>query len=185
MRATALYPYLLADDGQAQIVELPYASAEALVVILPHPGVSLASYEAWLVAGGVLPQPAATREVVLSIPKLTLGGTTFRLTSALKALGMQQAFLPGVANFTGMCPPPDGASLYISFVLQQTTLAMQETGVEASAATAVGIGIETEGVTSEEGPPVFLADRPYFIAIVDVPTGAMLFVGHVEDPTAH
>jgi serine protease inhibitor len=61
---------------------------------------------------------------------------------------------------------------------------MEETGVEASAATAVGIDIETEGVTSVEAPLVFFADRPYFIAIVDVPTGAMLFVGHVEDPTA-
>jgi serpin B len=181
MNQTMVLPY--ADDGQAQIVAIPYASAEALVVVLPHPGVSLASYEAWLVAGGVLPQPTASREVEVSIPKLTLGGTTFPLTPALLALGMQQAFIPRVANFTGMCPPPDGSHLYISFVLQQTTLAMEETGVEASAATAVGVGIWTEGVTSE-GPPVFVADRPYFIAIVDVPTGAMLFVGHVEDPTA-
>jgi len=181
MNETAELPYT--DDGQAQIVELPlYANEEALVVVLPHAGVSLASYEATLVAGGVLPQPTSDQDVALSIPKITLGGTTFPLSPALQALGMHQAFMPGVANFTNMCPPPDGSSLYISFVLQQTTLAMQETGLEAAAATAVGVS--TAAIAGPPPTPVsVVVDRPYFIAIVDVATGAILFIGHVEDPT--
>jgi serine protease inhibitor len=28
-----------------------------------------------------------------------------------------------------------------------------------------------------------LVDRPYLLVIVDVPTGAVLFLGHIEDPT--
>ncbi|MGO9836587.1 MAG: serpin family protein [Polyangiaceae bacterium] len=182
MNQTTTLPY--DDDGQAQIVELPlYADEEALVVILPHAGTSLATYEATLVANGGLPQPGASQDVALSIPKITLGGTTFPLAAALKALGMQQAFMPHVANFTGMCPPPDGSTLYISFVLQQTTLTMQETGLEAAAATAVGVS--TASIAGPPPTPVsVVVNRPYLIAIVDVATGAILFIGHVEDPTA-
>jgi|HubBroStandDraft_4_1064222.scaffolds.fasta_scaffold06884_5 serpin B len=182
MNQTTTLPY--DDDGQAQIVALPlYADEEALVVILPHADTSLASYEATLVPGGVLPVPGASSDVALSIPKLTLGGTTFPLTSALQALGMKHAFEAHVADFTGMCPPPDGSNLYISFVLQQTTLAMQETGLEAAAATAVGVA--TAAIAGPPPNPVsVVVNRPYLIAIVDVPTGAILFLGHVEDPTA-
>jgi serine protease inhibitor len=182
MNQTTTLPY--DDDGQAQIVDLPlYAGEEALVVILPHAGTSLATYEATLVANGGLPQPGSSQDVALSIPKITLGGTTFPLTPALKALGMQQAFMPHVANFTGMCPPPDGSTLYISFVLQQTTLTMQETGLEAAAATAVGVS--TASIAGPPPTPVsVVVNRPYLIAIVDVATGAILFIGHVEDPTA-
>jgi serpin B len=182
MNQTTTLPY--DDDGQAQIVELPlYADEEALVVVLPHSGTSLATYEAALVASGTLPQPGSSQDVALSIPKVTLGGTTFPLVPALQALGMHRAFMPQVANFTGMCPPPQGSLLYISFVLQQTTLAMQETGLEAAAATAVGIS--TAAIAGPPPTPVsVVVNRPYLIAIVDVATGAILFIGHVEDPTA-
>jgi serpin B len=72
-------------------------------------------------------------------------------------------------------------SLYISDVLQKATIAMQETGVEAAAATAV-LGEATSGAVAS--PPVMVVNRPYLIAIVDDPTGAIVFLGHVEDPTA-
>src|SRR5580658_2255676 len=76
MNQTTTLPY--DDDGQAQIVALPlYADEEALVVILPHADTSLASYEATLVTNGGLPQPGSSQDVALSIPKITLGGTTF------------------------------------------------------------------------------------------------------------
>jgi serine protease inhibitor len=29
-----------------------------------------------------------------------------------------------------------------------------------------------------------VVNRPYLIAVVDDPTGAIVFLGHVEDPTA-
>jgi serine protease inhibitor len=33
-------------------------------------------------------------------------------------------------------------------------------------------------------PPVpMVVNRPFLMSIVDIPTGAVLFVGHVEDPT--
>ena len=175
--ATSL-PY--ADDGQAQIVELPlYNDDEALLIALPHAGTTLAAYEAGLFAGAPLTMPTEPTDVALSVPKIALSGPSFPLTTALQALGMRQAFVAGTANFTGMCPAPAGSSLDIGFVLQQTTLTMDETGLEAAAATAVGI---LAGGAPEQ-PTAVTVNRPYLIALVDVPTGAILFLGHIEDPT--
>lgn len=98
-------------------------------------------------------------------------------------MGMTQAFDWTAADFSGMCAhPPDGGRLYIENVLQKAMVAMQETGVEAAAATAVIVG----SLTSAEMPPTpipMVVDRPFLIAIVDAPTGAILFAGHIKDPT--
>ena len=119
--------------------------------------------------------------MALALPKLTFTTPTFSLAKPLQAMGMVQAFNPGAANFTGMCAStPDGDNLYVGDVLQKAMVAVQETGVEAAAATAVIL----DGTAVEEPPPVpMVLDRPFVMAIVDVPTGALLFLGHIEDPT--
>jgi serine protease inhibitor len=63
-------------------------------------------------------------------------------------------------------------------------LGMEETGVEAAAATAVIVG-ETKSVVGPAPPPPIpmVVNRPFVVSIVDVPTGAVLFLGHITDPT--
>jgi serpin B len=183
MNQTLTVPYV--DDGQAQIVGLPLAGREVSVVIaLPHPGQDLATYEAGLTTkSAALAQPASTAFVELTVPKAIFTSPTFSLASALQAMGMSQAFDPNGADFSGMCAhAPDGLNLYISDVLQKAMIAMEETGVEAAAATAV---IESGSSGGGPVPTTTRMDvnRPYLIAIVDVPTGAILFLGHIEDPT--
>jgi serpin B len=184
MNQTTTLPYV--DDGQAQIVGLPLSGGQVSVVIaLPHPGVDLASYEAGLSAtSGALSQPSREALVALSAPKATFTSPTFSLATALQAMGMIQAFSPVLADLKGMCPQtPDGRNLYIADVLQKAMIAMQETGVEAAAATAVIVArASAVGAPAQAVPMV--VDRPYLIVIVDVPTGAVLFLGHIEDPTA-
>jgi serpin B len=95
-------------------------------------------------------------------------------------MGMVQAFNPTTARFQGLCPKtPDGTNLSIADVLQKAMVAVQETGVEAAAATAVVVASDVSG------PPPVVVDlnRPFLISIIDVPTGAILFLGHIEDPT--
>jgi serpin B len=147
-----------------------------VVIALPH--ADLTTYEAGLTTGSAaLAPPASGGAVNLSLPKVTFTSPSFSLKSALEAMGMVQAFDPGTANFSGM----SADSLYISDVLQKATIAMQETGVEAAAATAVS----AEGTSGAlASPPVMVVNRPYLIAMVDNPTGAIVFLGHVEDPTA-
>jgi serpin B len=183
MNETVSLPYI--DDGRAQIVGLPLAGGQlAVVIALPHADQDLATYEAGLAAGSAaLALPASPTFVQLSLPRATFTSPTFSLALALQAMGMGQAFDSTAADFTGMCAnPPDGLNLYIADVLQKAMIAMQETGVEAAAATAVIMaGRAAAGVPPTPTPMV--VNRPYLLSIVDVPTGAILFLGHIEDPT--
>jgi serpin B len=176
MNQTEFFPY--ADDGGAQIVSLPLSGQDLTVVIaLPHG--DLASYESTLTAASLAP-PAGGTMVELSLPKVTFTTPTFSLAKSLQAMGMVQAFDPTAADFKGACPnPPDGENLYISDVLQKAMIALQEQGVEAAAATAVVLS----GTAASENPAIMNIDRPFVFAIEDVTSGAILFLGHVEDPT--
>lgn len=181
MHATETLPYV--DDGQAQIVRLPLADKQLEVVVaLPHG--DLATYEAGFATGASpLAAASAPATVTLALPKVSFTSPTFSLRKALEAMGMTQAFDSSTANFTGLCAHlPDGGRLYILDVLQKAMLAMQETGVEAAAATAVIINRE---LAAEIPPPPvsMVVNRPFVIAIVDATTGAVLFLGHIDDPT--
>jgi serine protease inhibitor len=178
-----------ADDGQAQIVALPlYGGSLSFVIALPHAGTSLATYEDALAAGSpALSPPLSGALVALSLPKATFTSPSFSLKAALEAMGMIQAFDPGAANLLGLCPHPPDGPLYIEDVLQKAMISMQETGVEAAAATAVIIDEDGAAIAiGEAGPPQpvpMIVNRPYLVAIVDIPTGAILSLGHVGDPT--
>jgi serpin B len=182
MNQTGTMSYV--DDGQAQIVGLPLANNQiAVVVALPHG--DLATYEASLTAGSAgIAMPTASNLVALSVPKVTFTSPTFSLATALGAMGMPVAFDPANADFKGLCTsPPDGDNLYISDVLQKAMIAMQETGVEAAAATAV-IMAGASGISEPQPTPIpMTVNRPYVLSIVDVPTGTVLFLGHIVDPT--
>ncbi len=186
MHRAAELPYT--DDGKAQIVSLPLSSSELyLVIALPHADVPLADYEAGLKASGegsaALAVPSDSSLVELALPKVTFTSASVSLAGALRALGVHQAFAPDTADFSGLCKsPPDGYRLYIADVLQKTMLAMDETGVEAAAATAVIIAGDLAAIANPM-PIAMTVDRPYLLALVDAPTGAVLMLGHVQDPT--
>ncbi len=55
---------------------------------------------------------------------------------------------------------------------------VNETGVTAAAATAVGIA----GNAAPEWTETFSATQPFLVIIRDKPTGAVLFVGQVTNP---
>lgn len=176
MNQANYFPYV--DDGTAQIVALPLVGSQLSVVFaMPHG--DLATYEAGLTSLAI---PSGQADVALSLPKFTFTSPSFSLAQALQQMGMTQAFDPTAAQFQGMCAQtPDGDNLYIADVLQKAMIAVQETGVEAAAATAVIM----DGASGVSAPPVPLVlDKPFVVAIVDQPTNAILFLGHIEDPTA-
>jgi serpin B len=102
----------------------------------------------------------------------------------LMGMGMKLAFTLS-ADFSGLCPPQPDETLYIDNVWQKAMVSMQETGVEAAAVTAVVIAADGAAETFDSAPVVIpmVVDHPYFLAIVDVPTGAVLAMGHIVDPT--
>ena len=103
----------------------------------------------------------------------------FGLSDVLKELGMPIAFTPpgggSGADFSGM----DGRrDLFIHNVLHKAFVAVDEEGTEAAAATGVVVGVE-----SAPPPATMTVDRPFIFLIRDRPTGTVLFVGRVVDPT--
>ena len=72
--------------------------------------------------------------------------------------------------------------LYIGSVLHKAFVAVDETGTEAAAATAVIMELAMAPVQLE--PVVINIDHPFIFVIRDTLTGSILFVGRVLDPTA-
>jgi len=110
----------------------------------------------------------------VSLPKFKFTFGSASLKDAFKALGMTDAFIPSLADFSGM----DGSrSLFIDNIYHKAFISVDEKGTEAAAATAV-----MGGQTSLRDPVIFLVDRPFIFAIRDKQTGTVLFIGRIINP---
>ena len=104
------------------------------------------------------------------------------LRTILQTLGMESAFDPNSADFSGMIADDASVSdpLFIADAVHKATITVDEEGTEAAAATGV-----TMGTTSM--PQIaftFIADRPFLFLIYDTDTGMILFQGRVMNPTS-
>jgi len=70
--------------------------------------------------------------------------------------------------------------LYISDVIHQAFIDVNEEGTEAAAATAVVM--KRMGTLKAALPPTFRADHPFIFLIRDNHSGAILFMGRITDP---
>jgi serpin B len=122
-------------------------------------------------------------DVDLYLPKFGID-TRSELTRALAGLGLDAAFDPGRADFTAIHVPTDPFdAIYISAVVHQANIDVDEQGCEAAAATAIGFA--TGGCTDTDPNVVHLVrlDRPFLFVVRDIETGAVLFIGRVVDPS--
>lgn len=156
------------DDYDA--VEIPYDGGDlAMIAIAPARG-SFATFTSTLDGKTLRELPLAPHVVELAMPKFETR-TSVDMTTPLKSLGM-----PVSGDFPGSADRIQ--------VIQQTMLIAQEDGTEAAAATAV-IGRETSAPAE---PPTVLKvslDRPFIYAIVDKPTGTILFLGETLDASTN
>jgi serpin B len=156
-------------------VELPYLGGElAMTVIVPD---DLAAFEAGLDAAGLdaIIGALADQQVELFLPRFGIE-TKASLADALRALGMPLAFDPQSADFSGITA---AETLFIGDVIHQANIDVDEEGTEAAAATAV---VMRAGSAPAE-PVTLRVDRPFLFALRDVPTGTILFLGRVTDPS--
>jgi serpin B len=166
--------YAQGDGWQA--IALPYKGGlTEMAVIVPDAG-TFESFEVNLAAEryNEILSAMETQKVILSMPKFTFD-TQYGLSDILTRMGMQDAFDPTGADFSGIDGQHD---LYISTALHEAFVAVDEKGTEAAAATVV---IKGMGALMPEGI-VLTIDRPFFFVIRDVPTGTILFMGRVVDP---
>lgn len=69
--------------------------------------------------------------------------------------------------------------LFISDVLHKTALEVNEEGTAAAAVTGIAMPGSSEGTIN---PFTMTVNHPFFLAIVDKPTGALLFLGSIVKP---
>ncbi|QDK83511.1 serpin family protein [Spirosoma sp. KCTC 42546] len=154
--------------------ELPYGSDKfAMTVLLPAENSTtealinnLTSTE-WT----QLQQAMTAGTIDIGLPKFTLN-YDIKLNKALSVLGMPTAFTDA-ADFTNINKQ---GGLTLSFVKQNTFVAVDETGTEAAAVTTGGISVTSMPIPT-------LCNRPFVFVIHEKTTGTILFVGKIADPT--
>lgn len=175
-------PALLVQGDGYQAAELAYGRGNfSMLLLMPDEG-PLADFAADLGAG--LWTDATTRldtagrggpdgwgEILVRLPTFTFEYEK-ELNGPLKALGMEDAFVRGVADLSRMGDDP---RLYVDFVKQNTFVEVNEEGTEAAAVTTGGVGVTSL-------PPSFVADRPFVFAIRERTTNTLLFIGQLADP---
>ena len=166
----------------AQGVVLPYDDGRlAFVAILPDLYPDSPDFGQWLnnLEGNSLSQLINNREDAIflsfAMPKFSAEWKG-NLEDTLPLLGLEDAFVPGAADFSSLGDSPEG--YYISQVIHATKIEVNEKGTEAAAATVVAA---ESGATAppQEGITLIL-DRPFLYGIVDLYTGVPLFLGTYE-----
>ncbi len=170
--------------------DLALKSGAKMVFVLPDEGVSVES---------LVSDPARLKEVLeggqftngkvtWKIPKFSYE-SDYDLVDMLKTLGLSSAFTSD-ADFTGI----SDQEAFISSVTQQTHIAIDENGVEASAFTLIEYATAAMPVDEAE----MILDRPFLYAIYspsvttvieagsteEIADGRLLFVGICGNPAA-
>jgi len=164
-------------------VKLYYGQEKiAMYVFLPEEGVEVdrliesLDEEEW----NKIRESFYTSSVSLVMPKYKLEYGIKLLNEALTNLGMGIAFVPGLADFSGIFyREPGDYSPWISLVLHKAVIEVNEKGSEAAAATVVEIA---ESAMPVEEVIKFVVDRPFFFVIADDRSGSILFMGKVVKP---
>lgn len=171
--------YRLAHIDQGLMLEMPYGRGElAMDVILPNAKDGISTIEKRFVEGALAGWVAKLGEkrVEVSFPSFKTQAS-LELAPVLGAMGMKKAFTYPGADFSAM----DGThELFISKVIHQAFVAVDEEGTEAAAATATMM--EAGAAPPSEKPIVFRADHPFMVVIRDTRNGEPVFVGRIVDP---
>ena len=71
----------------------------------------------------------------------------------------------------------EDAELAVTSIAQKTYLDINEEGTEAAAATSITVGESGDA----EPPFAMKIERPFFLAITDIESGAILFMGEIKN----
>lgn len=188
MMAQTLSNAVWYEDDAIEATRLPFADGRtAMVLALPKKTGTVALTE-WI--AGL--KPADLCELIaaegrcdrlhLTLPRFTVSYKE-NLKDTLVKLGMTDAFDSVAADFSRMVKPTGSLRPYIDIVQHNTALEVSEAGVLAAAATDVQMKAGAARPNSLEEHTLRL-DRPFFCALVDQPTGAVIFGGAVCRPEA-
>jgi serine protease inhibitor len=175
MRQDGRFRYCQTDSFEA--VALPYGSGRmSMYVFLSNRNSSLSSFLSAIGGDAWKQWPSRFEEKKLRVllPRWKLESHA-DLRGACERIGMGIAFDPDKSDFRAMCRCDGPNNVYIGTLKQEAFVEVNEEGTEAAAASF-------ELFRARSGWPEFRANRPFFYAIRDDQTGALLFMGLVADP---
>ncbi|TDH13365.1 hypothetical protein EPR50_G00056870 [Perca flavescens] len=152
------------------VLQLPFKSSYSMLLMLPDAMATLENaispnhITKWLKA---MMRP---RKHYVYLPKFSIK-TPYNLNDVLSEMGMTDMF-GDRANLRGIS---EEQRLAVSDVVHQATLDVDETGAEASAATAILI--------MPAPVPVLKFNRPFMVIITERKTEKILFLGKIINPT--
>jgi serine protease inhibitor len=165
------------EDYTISFLELPYYGRDlSMIILLPDKADGLPDLEqqldttnlqTWL---GRLDQGGPDKTVVY-MPRFSFMRSV-DMVPALKGMGVTNLFDMD-ADLSGM---DNTTNLFISDVLHQAFVEVNEQGTEAAAMT---LGM----AKAKGGPSSFIANHPFLFLIRENATGTILFLGRMIDPT--
>ncbi|WP_300604929.1 serpin family protein [Niabella sp.] len=174
MRQTDTVLYAATTDFQT--IQKPYGNGQFTITILLPKTSAVADLfnqmdtQKW----NALLQSFKPTKVGIEIPRFKLQ-QEFKLKPVLEAMGVKSAFIPQAANFSAFSPLPT----FVSLIQQNTFVAVDEDGTEATAVTTIGaVG------TSAPSYPFFICNRPFGIIISENTSKSILFMGSIYQPVA-
>ncbi len=180
------FNYMVKDGLQAlelpytehlDLKELPldYSDTLSMIILLPQRRDGLEQLESLLNVDNLKSwlEYLRPQKVNVSLPKFKIS-VGFELSKKLEQMGMSDAF-NDKADFSGIVKQK---TLYLSSVIHQAFVEINEKGTEAAAATGVAIGVR--GMSPSI--PIFRADHPFIFLIRHKLSGSILFMGRVINP---
>ncbi len=166
-------------DGKAEGFIKKYEGGRyAFAAILPNKSVELDDYADSLTGKKLKKMLAGAEyvEVRTKMPKFETHFKTDKLADVLRDMGLKRAFKFGSADFTDMA---DTDELFVSRVIHDAFIRVDETGTEAGAATIWDMKCGA-AIREEEYKTVHL-DRPFMYVIFDTQTYAPIFIGQITN----
>jgi serine protease inhibitor len=185
MRQAETFSYY--EDAKLQAIALPYGKGSfgdklAMYVLLPASGTDLRRFvldvnsDLWHFWLARFERIRGTIE----LPKFKFDYGC-RLRSPLSALGMKRAFDSDQAQFDGV--EAALGKIWLDEILHKTMVDVNEAGTEAAAVTAMTMAM----MSARQRPQrtfYMVVDRPFVVAIRDLSSSTILFLGSIGDPAS-
>ncbi|XP_068122458.1 alpha-2-antiplasmin [Hyperolius riggenbachi] len=163
------YPlsYFMSEKLDSQVARLPFKGNMSFVVVIPNQVAwNMSKILENLNKGELYSRFHKEKPSFVKFPKLCVN-FKLELTEALTKLGLGQLFSsPNLGKITD-------EPLFVSSVEHQSTLDLNEDGVEAAGTTAI---------ISSRSLLTFTVNRPFIFILFDDNSGLPLFVGFVRNP---
>ena len=171
-------------------VSIPYGNGLwNMIVMLPEEGKTADDIISHLASNGMtmygfcgtMGDTFSSYEVDLKLPRFETSSDTKDLAiekglvGLLRKMGINRAFIDGVAEIPNMCVVP----VYIDMMRQKAKIKVNEEGSEAAAVTVAGMKEMSDngGGPIEYPKATFHANRPFVYVIREASSGVILFVG--------